>query len=60
MRAKINQFLGINPIGTDDTLAFVNLRKADLTLLLSLFGAGLDDVLTDPGTFFLVVVFNLE
>ena len=32
-------------------ISILNLRKADLSLITGLFGAGLDDILTVPGKF---------
>jgi hypothetical protein len=52
LREKINYFLSQPPVGTDDVIAFINLRKADLSLITGLFSSGLDDILTCPGTFY--------
>ncbi len=52
MREKINYFLSQPPVGTDDVITMLNLRRADLSLITGLFVAGLDDILTIPGTVF--------
>ncbi|KAJ3256087.1 pre-tRNA nuclear export protein [Boothiomyces macroporosus] len=49
LREKISYFLLQPPVGTDDALNLLNLRKADLTLITTLFNAQLNDVLTCPG-----------
>jgi exportin-T len=41
---KITQFLSIIPVGTDDKINLVNLRKSSLNLFAILFNSQLDDV----------------
>jgi exportin-T len=43
---KISGFLSIPPVGTDDEVGLVNLRKAFLNLLGVILNSGLDSVLT--------------
>lgn len=53
LREKITFFLSQPPVGTDDKINLLNLRKADLNLLIILFNAQLDDVLYAPGIRFI-------
>jgi exportin-T len=48
LRAKLTAFLNQPPIGTDDTVSLIALRRADLTLLAVLFNSELDTILTAP------------
>ncbi|KAJ3325466.1 pre-tRNA nuclear export protein [Boothiomyces sp. JEL0866] len=48
LREKISYFLLQPPVGTDDALNLLNLRKADLTLITTLFNSQLNEVLTCP------------
>lgn len=48
LRAKTGEFLSQPPIGTDDTFNLIALRRADLTLLATLFNSELDTTLTVP------------
>ncbi|KAI8901283.1 armadillo-type protein [Globomyces pollinis-pini] len=48
LREKITYFLTQPPVGTDYVIELVRLRKADLTLIATLFNSQLDGVLTAP------------
>ncbi|KAJ3271577.1 pre-tRNA nuclear export protein [Terramyces sp. JEL0728] len=48
LREKISYFLSQPPVGTDDALNLLNLRKADLTLITTLFNSQLNDIMTCP------------
>ncbi len=52
-------FLSRPPVGTDGLINLISLRKADLSLLASLFNSGLDEVLTANGSDLLSYVENL-
>lgn len=45
---KIGGFLSIPPVGTDDEVGLINLRKSFLNLLGVILNSGLDEVLTCP------------
>src|SRR6478736_5635208 len=55
LREKISYFLLQPPVGTDDVLNLVNLRKADLTLITTIFNSQLNQVLSSPGIYIFII-----